>query len=87
MSGKIMQLRLPDALAAEISASVERGEYPSESDAVIGAVEEWSAQRTVEAVGVEELRRLWQEGIDSGPGRGLTIEEIKAEARRRRTTG
>lgn len=85
MSGRIMEVLLPDDLAAEISASVERGEYPSESDAVIGAVEEWRAQRSVEALSVEELCRLWLEGIDSGPGRGLTIEEIKAEARRRRT--
>lgn len=87
MSGKVMQILLPDDLAEEISASVKRGEYSSESDALIGAVEEWRAQRSVEALSVEELRRLWQEGIDSGPGLGLTIEEIKAEARRRRREG
>ncbi len=84
MGGRLMQVLLPDDLAAEISASVERGEYPSESDAVVGAIEEWRAQRSVEALSVEELRRLWREGIASGPGRGLTIEEIKTEARRRR---
>lgn len=84
MSGKLMQVLLPDDLAEEISASVERGEYLSESDAVVGAIEEWRAHRSVEALSVEELRRLWLEGIASGPGRGLTIEEIKAEARRRR---
>jgi antitoxin ParD1/3/4 len=71
MSGKVMQVVLPDDLAQELSASVARGEYPSES----------------EAMSVDELRRLWQEGIDSGPGRGLTIEEIKVEARRRRAAG
>jgi len=87
MSGKVMQIFLPDDLAEEISASVKRGEYSSESDALIGAVEEWRAQRSVEALSVEELRRLWREGSDSGPGLGLTIEEIKAEARRRRREG
>jgi antitoxin ParD1/3/4 len=32
---------------------------------------------------VEELRRLVQEGLDSGPGRYMSIEEIKTEAKRR----
>jgi antitoxin ParD1/3/4 len=31
----------------------------------------------------EELRRLWQEGIDSGPGHLADMQAIKAEARRR----
>jgi antitoxin ParD1/3/4 len=84
MSQKIMQLSLPDDLAKEISASVARGEYPTENDAVLGAVEEWRAQRSLEAVSVEELRRLWREGVDSGPGVYASFEEIKAEARSRR---
>ena len=32
---------------------------------------------------VEELRRLVQEGIDSGPGRYISFEEIKEEIERR----
>jgi antitoxin ParD1/3/4 len=85
MSGKIMQLLLPDELAEEISASVERGEYPSESDALIGAVEEWRASRTAENYSVEELRRLVQDGVDSGPGVYGSFADIKAEALRRFT--
>lgn len=83
MSGHVVQLSLPDDLAAEISAAVDRGEYASESDALLGAVEEWRAQRQVDAIGTEELRRLVQEGIESGPGRFETFEDIRAEARRR----
>jgi antitoxin ParD1/3/4 len=83
MNRKVMQVLLPDELAEEISASVTRGEYPSESDAVIGAIEEWRATRFVEDYSVDELRRLAQEGIDSGPGEFETFEEIKAEAHRR----
>ena len=30
----------------------------------------------------EELRRLWQAGIESGPGRFKSINAIKEEARR-----
>jgi antitoxin ParD1/3/4 len=50
---------------------------------VLGAVAVWRAQRVAEMIGVEELRRLWREGVDSGPGRSMSVEEIKAEARRR----
>jgi antitoxin ParD1/3/4 len=83
MSGHVLQLSLPDDLAAEISAAVSRGEYACETDAILGAVEEWRAQRQFEAISEEELRRLVQEGIDSGPGRYETFEDIRAEARRR----
>jgi antitoxin ParD1/3/4 len=74
---------LPDDLAAEVASAVQGGEYASESDAILGAVAEWRVQRQVETIGVEELRHLWQEGVDSGRGRSKSIEEIKAEARRR----
>lgn len=83
MSGHVLHLSLPDDLAAEIAAAVERGEYASEGEAVLGAVKEWRAQRQAEAIDVEELRRLVQEGVDSGPGRFETFEEIRAEARLR----
>jgi antitoxin ParD1/3/4 len=32
---------------------------------------------------VDELRRLWEEGLASGPGRFADMAAIKAEARRR----
>jgi antitoxin ParD1/3/4 len=83
VSGHVVYLSLPDDLAAEISAAVARGEYACESDAVLGAVEEWRAQRQADVIGVEELRRLVQEGIESGPGRFESFEDIRAEARRR----
>lgn len=83
MRGKVMQVLLPDELAQEISASVERGEYSSENDAVIGAVDEWRVARSTEDYSSDELRRLVQEGVDSGPGKFESFEEIKAEAYRR----
>ncbi|PPD41355.1 MAG: type II toxin-antitoxin system ParD family antitoxin [Methylocystis sp.] len=83
MSGHLVQISLPEDLAAEVSAAVERGEYASETDALLGAVEEWRAQRQVDAIGVEELRRLVREGIESGPGLFESFEDIRAEARRR----
>jgi len=37
MSGRTLQLSLPDDLAAEIAGAVARGEYGSENDMVVGA--------------------------------------------------
>lgn len=83
MSPRTLEVSLPDDLAAEVASAVRRGECASESDAVLGAVAEWRVQRVAEMVGFEELWRLWREGVDSGPGRSMSVEEIKAEARRR----
>ena len=51
------------------------------------ALREWQITRAGEGLSVEELRRLVQEGIDSGPGREISIDEIKEEVRRRTEAG
>jgi antitoxin ParD1/3/4 len=83
VSPRRLEISLPDDLADEVASAVAHGEFASESDAVLEAVVEWRLRRLAETIGVEELRRLWQEGIDSGPGRSMSIEEIIAEARSR----
>ena len=83
MMGQIVQVTLPEELDAEVKDAVARGEYKSEDEAICAAVSDWREQRMVEAIGVDELRRLVEEGIASGPGRFASIEEIKAEARKR----
>ena len=84
MAGRVLQVVLPDDLDAEISAAVSRGEYPSAAEAVAGAVEEWRASRRGNLpLQVDEVRRLWDEGIAGGPDRDMSIEDIKAEARQR----
>lgn len=47
------------------------------------ALRQCKDRRDLHGYTVEELRKLVQEGIDSGPGRFASIDEIKAEARRR----
>lgn len=83
MTARKMHLVLPGDLEAEVASAVATGEYASEEDVLRDAVAEWRAQRLAEAMGLEELRRLWQEGVESGAGRSWSIDEIKAEARRR----
>ena len=75
------------ALTAEMAASVrgvvEAGEYASASEVIRDALREWGAVRARRGQAIEELRRLALEGIDSGPPRFRSIDEIKAAARRR----
>ncbi len=47
VSPRTLQVSLPDELAAEVASAVQRGEFVSESDAVLGAVAEWRLQRLV----------------------------------------
>ena len=58
MSGRTLQLSLPDELAAEIAGAGARGEYGSENDMVVGAVAEWLARRRAEETKIEEWRGL-----------------------------
>ena len=78
-----MDVFLAPEIAALVKAAVESGEYTSISDVIADALLEWQVNRSGRELDVEELRRLCQEGIDSGPGRYSSIEEIIAEARRR----
>jgi antitoxin ParD1/3/4 len=83
MSERTLQVMLPEEIGREIDAAVARGEYGSQSEVVSSVVADWFYGRRlfgpVEELSSEELRRLWNEGIASGPGRGFTIDQIKAE--------
>jgi antitoxin ParD1/3/4 len=79
---KISVALTPEMLAM-LKEAVESGEYTSTSEVIRDALRSWKARRTLQEREVEELRRLWDEGINSGEGRFSSIDEIKAEARRR----
>ncbi|MER9304575.1 type II toxin-antitoxin system ParD family antitoxin [Mesorhizobium sp. M0496] len=46
---------------------VAAGEYASASEVIRDALRQWKDRRDLHGYTVEELRRLVQEGIDSGP--------------------
>lgn len=70
-------------MAGAVREAVETGEYASSSEVVREALRDWKRKRLLERQELEEIRRLWQEGLSTGPGRFESIEAIKAEARRR----
>jgi antitoxin ParD1/3/4 len=65
-----------------VQQAVKSGEYASSSEVIREALREWQLRRTLKLHEQDELRRLWAEGLASGPGRFDSIEAIKREARR-----
>lgn len=86
--GKIQKvsIALTEELAETVRAAVASGDFGSSSEVVRAALREWQERRVRGRAEVELIRRLWQDGIDSGPGELETIDEIIAEARTRRAT-
>lgn len=76
-------ITLSPELAAVVDDAVAAGEYASASEVVRDALRQWKDRRDLFGYTLEELRVLVQEGIDSGPGKFTSMDEIKAEARRR----
>jgi antitoxin ParD1/3/4 len=67
--GKIekISIALPQDLIADVKAAVEQGDYSTTSEVIREALRDWKTKRKIEALDVADLRRLVQEGIDSGP--------------------
>lgn len=60
-------LSLPDDLAAVVDAAVATGDYPDREAALRAALEAWQARRDEHAAAIAKVRRLWDEGLASGP--------------------
>lgn len=72
-----LSISVTDVHAKLIEKAVESGQFASASEVVRTALRKWASD--------EELGRLWDEGIASGfMEPGMTMAEIKAEARRRK---
>jgi len=76
-----LSVALTPDMVAEVRAAVEAGDYGSVSEVVRDALREWRLRRKIESLETEELRRLVQEGIESGPG--LDAEAVFARLRTR----
>lgn len=63
-----LSVALTPDMVAEVRAAVTGGDYGSVSEVVRDALRDWRLRRKIETLETEELRRLVQEGIDSGPG-------------------
>jgi antitoxin ParD1/3/4 len=61
-------ITLSPELADAVDSAVNAGEYASDNEAISDALREWKERRDNHGYTIAELRRLIQEGIDSGPG-------------------
>lgn len=62
-----VSVSLTPEYAAMMRQVVEAGEYASASEVVREALRDWKLRRTQREQAVEELRRIWDVGIASGP--------------------
>jgi putative addiction module antidote protein, CC2985 family len=76
-----ISVALPHDMVEAIREAVDSGDYATTSEVIRDAVRDWRLKRRVEAMDMEELRRLVQEGVDSGPS--IPAEEVFAKVRAR----
>jgi antitoxin ParD1/3/4 len=76
-----LSVALTPDMVAEMRAAVEGGDYGSVSEVVRDALRDWRLRRKIETLEADELRRLVQDGIDSG--RGLDAADVFARLRTR----
>lgn len=62
-----LSIALTPEMATMVREAVKTGEYATTSEVIRDALRLWKADQQARALEVEELRRLWREGIESGP--------------------
>lgn len=78
-----ISIALPADMAILVRKAVDTGDYASSSEVIREALREWKARRAARSEAVSELRRLWEEGIDSGRSAALDLAAIKKRGRQR----
>lgn len=76
-----VSVALTAEMASEMRAVVESGEYASASEVVRDALREWRLRRVERIRAREELGKVWDQGIASGPS--TNGEEAFARIRKR----
>ena len=75
-----VSIALTEDLASLVRDAVQSGEYASTSEVIRDALRGWKVKRDLERAQIEELRRLWDEGISSGSAGPFDLDAIKREA-------
>jgi len=88
-----ISVSLTPEMAQMLRGAVASGDYASTSEVVREALRLWRGKQQsvsdamIDAIGVDEVRRLWDEGIASGPGKSASIEDIIVRAKARGSKG
>jgi antitoxin ParD1/3/4 len=62
-----VSVALTPEIIAMLKEAVDAGEYTSTSEVVREALRAWKTRRMAHEIEVRELRKLWSEGLASGP--------------------
>lgn len=77
---------LPSELSAVIDQAVAEGEFGNASEVIREALRQWKDRRDLHGFTVEELKGLWDEGLQSGDAQPLSaafVDRIKERGRAR----
>lgn len=78
-----IDIALPPEMADMVRRAVASGAYASASEVVSDALRDWRDRRAGLEEAVSAVRRSWEAGLASGPGRFEDFEALMAEARSR----
>lgn len=78
-----LSIALTPEFAAEVRSAVASGDYASTSEVIRDALRAWRQLRRSRVAAIEELQRLWREGIEDGGAAPLDVEALKRQARGR----
>ena len=67
--GRTITIRLPDDLIESLDEAVKAGDYASRDEAIRVGLETVEADRMIERIGIERVREMWRQGVESGPAK------------------
>jgi antitoxin ParD1/3/4 len=76
-----ISIALPHDMVADVKAAVDQGEYATASEVIREALRDWRLKRKIESLDTNDLRRLVEEGRQSGPS--VDADEVFARLRER----
>jgi antitoxin ParD1/3/4 len=77
-----ISVALPADMLELVRQAVKSGDYATTSEVIREALREWKGRRETREESLAELRRLVQEGLDSGGWQPFDAEEVKREGRK-----
>jgi antitoxin ParD1/3/4 len=80
---KKISVALTPELNAMVQEAVASGQYATSSEVMREALRGWGQYGKAKAQAYAHMRGLIQDGIDSGPGRFKSIDEVISEAKLR----
>ncbi len=76
-----ISIALPREMISGIKSAVESGEYATTSEVVRDAMRDWKHKRQRASLEIDELRRMVNEGVASGPSidAGTVFARLRAK--------